>query len=404
MRRRSLAVAVLWLSACASPAATSAVTPVAATATAAATATGAATGGPSGTPAPSAAAAFVPRLTDQVIQSGLVTPWDLAFTPDGRMLVTERRGTVQIFESGAPGAAKLATLTVDNVREFGEAGLMGIAVDPAFATNGLVYVCATRLEPPSGTPVNQVLRYKLSGTAWSLDGYVIRTGLRAGGNHDGCRIRFDGTNHLWVTMGETGMPSLAQDPNSLNGKVLRVNPDGSIPADNPIIAGAAGRTAVYTWGNRNPQGIAIAGADVYEVEHGENDDDEINFIQPGVNYGWPVVHQSGGAARGMKDPIWSSGSVTFATSGAAFVTGPQWGNWSGSLFVCALKDTSLRRFTVTPTVATQQDLLFKGTYGRLRAALQGPDGALYLTTSNRDGRGSPVSADDRVVRIVPARP
>ena len=404
MRRRSLAVAVLWLSACASPAATSTVTPVAATATAAATATGAATGGPSGTPAPSAAAAFVPRLTDQVIQSGLVTPWDLAFTPDGRMLVTERRGTVQIFESGAPGAAKLATLTIDNVREFGEAGLMGIAVDPAFATNGLVYVCATRLETPSGTPVNQVLRYKVSGTAWNLDGYVIRTGLRSGGNHDGCRIRFDGTNHLWVTMGETGMPSLAQDPNSLNGKVLRVNPDGSIPADNPIIAGAAGRTAVYTWGNRNPQGIAIAGADVYEVEHGENDDDEINFIQPGVNYGWPVVHQSGGAARGMKDPIWSSGSVTFATSGAAFVTGPQWGSWSGSLFVCALKDTSLRRFTVTPTVATQQDLLFKGTYGRLRAALQGPDGALYLTTSNRDGRGSPVSADDRVVRIVPARP
>ena len=404
MRRRSLAVAVLWLSACASPAATSAVTPVAATATAAATATGAATGGPSGTPAPSAAAAFVPRLTDQVIQSGLVTPWDLAFTPDGRMLVTERRGTVQIFESGAPGAAKLATLTIDNVREFGEAGLMGIAVDPAFATNGLVYVCATRLETPSGTPVNQVLRYKVSGTTWSLDGYVIRTGLRSGGNHDGCRIRFDGTNHLWVTMGETGMPSLAQDPNSLNGKVLRVNPDGSIPADNPIIAGAAGRTAVYTWGNRNPQGIAIAGPDVYEVEHGENDDDEINFVQAGANYGWPAVHQSGGAARGMKDPIWSSGSVTFATSGAAFVTGPQWGSWSGSLFVCALKDTSLRRFTVTPTVATQQDLLFKGTYGRLRAALQGPDGALYLTTSNRDGRGSPVSADDRVVRIVPARP
>ncbi len=398
MRRIGIAMALVWLSACTSPAATSTATPVVASAAAASAAAA-----PPSTTAP-AAATFVPRLADQVVQSGLVTPWDLAFTPDGRMLVTERRGTVQIFESGAPGAVKVATLTVDNVREFGEAGLMGIAVDPAFATNGLVYLCATRLVPPAGTPVNQVLRYKLAGTAWSLDGYVIRDGLRSGGNHDGCRIRFDGTNHLWVTMGETGIPPLAQDPNSLNGKVLRVNPDGSVPGDNPIIAGAAGRSAIYAWGNRNPQGIAFNGADVYEVEHGENDDDEINFIQAGANYGWPAVHQSGGAARGMKDPIWSSGSVTFATSGAAFVTGPQWGNWSGSLFVCALKDASLRRFTVAPTVATQQDLLLKGTYGRLRAALQGPDGALYITTSNRDGRGSPVSADDRVVRIVPAQP
>ena len=401
MRRIGIALAVLWLTACTSPAATNAATPIVATAAPSTPATPLSTNAPA---AATAAATFVPRLADQVVQSGLVTPWDLAFTPDGRMLVTERRGTVQLFESGAPGAPKVATLTVEGVREFGEAGLMGIAVDPAFATNGLVYVCATRLVPPAGTPVNQVLRYKLAGTAWSLDGYVIRDGLRSGGNHDGCRIRFDGTNHLWVTMGETGTPALAQDPNSLNGKVLRVNPDGSIPADNPIIAGAAGRTAVYTWGNRNPQGIAFNGADVYEVEHGENDDDEINFVQAGANYGWPAVHQSGGAARGMKDPIWSSGSVTFATSGAAFVTGPQWGSWSGSLFVCALKDTSLRRFTVTPTIATQQDLLLKGKYGRLRAALQGPDGALYITTSNRDGRGSPVSADDRVVRIVPAQP
>jgi glucose/arabinose dehydrogenase len=106
----------------------------------------------------------------------------------------------------------------------------------------------------------------------------------------------------------------------------------------------------------------------------------------------------------MKDPIWSSGSVTFATSGAAFVFGASWGGWSGSLFVAALKDTSLRRFTVTPTIAAQRDLLLKGKYGRLRAVVQGPDGALYLTTSNRDGRGSPVNGDDRVVRVAPSQP
>ncbi|MEA2661924.1 MAG: aldose sugar dehydrogenase [Chloroflexota bacterium] len=407
MRRTALAIAAaLLVSACASPAATSTATPVAESASPPASAAPAAT--PATAPLPAATAppapAFVPRLTDQVVQANLVIPWDIAFIADGRMLVTERGGTVQVFASGAPGAARQATLTVANVVQNGESGLMGIAVDPAFATNRFVYVCATRNDQQAGGVVNQVLRYQLTGTAWALDGYVIRTGMRSGGNHDGCRIRFDGTNHLWVTMGETGTASLAQDPNSLNGKILRVNPDGSIPSDNPIIAGAAGRTAVFAWGNRNPQGIAFNGSGVYEIEHGENDDDEINFIQAGANYGWPVVHQSGGAARGMKDPIWSSGSVTFATSGGTFVTGAAWGTWSGSLFVAALKDVSLRRFTVTTTAATQQDLLFKSTYGRLRAAVQGPDGALYLTTSNRDGRGSPVGGDDRVVRITPSRP
>jgi glucose/arabinose dehydrogenase len=397
MRSVAVAVAILWLSACASPAATSTATPVAPS-PAGTTATAAL---PSATPPPPAA----PKVTDQVVQAGLVTPWDIAFTPDGRMLVTERGGTVQVFESGASAARKLLTLGVSNVVQSGESGLMGIAVDPSFATNSFVYVCATRNDPPAGGTVNQVLRYTLAGTTWTLDGYVIRTGMRYGGIHDGCRIRFDATRHLWITMGETGTSALAQDPSSLNGKILRVNPDGSIPADNPIITGAAGRTAVYAWGNRNPQGIAFtAGGDVFEVEHGENDDDEINFIQSGANYGWPTFHQSGGAARGMRDPIWSSGSVTFATSGAAFAVGSSWGTWSGSLFVAALKDESLRRFTVTPTAATQQDLLFKGKYGRLRGVTLGPDGALYLTTSNRDGRGSPVNGDDRIVRIAAAQP
>ena len=338
------------------------------------------------------------------MQSGLNVPWDIAFTPDGRMLVTERGGTVQVFESGQPGARRLATLSVDNVRANGEAGLMGIAVDPAFASNGQVYVCATRADPEAGGTVNQVLRYRLDGAVWSQGGFVIRTGMRSGGNHDGCRIRFDASGHLWITMGETGNDGLAQDPNSLNRKILRMNPDGSIPLDNPVIPGAAGRTAIYSWGHRNPQGIAFSGNDVYDIEHGPDTDDEINFIQPAANYGWPAFRQTGGAARGMKDPIWSSGAVTFATSGGAFVTGDGWGSWSGSLFVAALKDATLRRFTVTPALATQQDVLYRGKYGRLRAAVQGPDGALYLTTSNRDGRGSPVTGDDRVIRIVPGRP
>ncbi|HVR88421.1 MAG TPA: PQQ-dependent sugar dehydrogenase [Candidatus Limnocylindria bacterium] len=346
----------------------------------------------------------MPTLTDRVVQTGLNVPWDIAFAPDGRMLVTERSGNVLMFESGQPGARRIATLLVDNVRASGEAGLMGVAIDPAFANNGFVYVCATRADPQAGGTVNQVLRYRLDGASWVQDGFVIRTGMRSGENHNGCRIRFDAGGHLWITMGETGNEGLAQDPNSLNGKILRVQGDGTIPLDNPVIPGAAGRTAVYSWGHRNPQGIAFNGNDVYDIEHGPDTDDEINFIQPGANYGWPTFRQTGGAARGMKDPIWSSGSVTFATSGGTFVTGDGWGSWSGSLFVAALKDASLRRFTVTPAIATQQDLLYRGKYGRLRAAVQGPDGALYLTTSNRDGRGSAALSDDRVIRIVPGQP
>ncbi len=324
------------------------------------------------------------------------------------MFVTERVGNVLVFASGDTGAPRIANLAVDAVQSNNtgknESGLMGIALDPAFAGNGLIYVCATRADPEAGGVMNQVLRYRFDGGAWTFDRYVIRTGMRAGAAHDGCRIRFDRTGKLWITMGESGIGALAQDPNSLNGKLLRINADGTIPEDNPTLPGAAARSAAYSWGHRNPQGIAFSGDRVYDVEHGEDDDDEINLIEPGANYGWPIVHQTGGAARGMKDPLWSSGNVTFATAGATFVSGFPWGSWSGSLFVAALKDESLRRFTADGTSVAPQEVLLRGKYGRLRAAVQGPDGALYLTTSNRDGRAAPGSADDRIVRVVASQP
>ena len=364
----------------------------------------AATVSPSPRPAASASAAVgpgrVPSLTDVVIQSGLSVPWDLAFAPDGRMFVTERAGTLLVFASGAPGAARLARVTVPQIAQNGESGLMGIALDPNFSANGFLYLCATRSE---GGTQNQILRYRQSGDALALDAVLVR-GIRAGGNHDGCRLRFGPDGKLWATMGETGNTALAQDPNSLNGKVLRLNADGSVPGDNPILTGAVARTLAYSTGHRNPQGIDFqpGTGTPFVIEHGENDDDEVNVIQPGANYGWPIIHESGGAARGFIDPAWSSGRVTFATSGGAFATGSAWGSWSGSLFVATLKDTTLRRLAVNGTSVTSAEILYRGTYGRLRAVLGGPDGALYLTTSNRDGRGSPVGADDRIVRIAPA--
>ena len=341
------------------------------------------------------AAGTVPRLTATVVRSGLAIPWDLAFAPDGRMFVTERVGNILIYASGAPNATQLANVfPVANINASGESGLMGIELDPAFASNNLLYVCVSVND--GGQWLNQVLRYRMNGNTPVFDGYVIRSGMRANSNHDGCRIRFGPDGKLWVTMGDAGNTANGQNPNVLNGKVLRVNGDGSIPADNPVMPGAAGRTAVYTMGNRNPQGLTFEPGTgrAIEVEHGDDTDDEINILRAGANYGYPVCRGPCADPR-FVNPAWTSGNVTLATSGADFARGVQWGAYDGSLFVAQLKEMDLRRFTLSGAVATQRDVFFNGTYGRIRTVRQGPDGSLYLTTSNGLG--------DRVIRITPTQ-
>jgi glucose/arabinose dehydrogenase len=339
-------------------------------------------------------AGTVPRLVATVIRSGLSIPWDLAFAPDGRMFVTERVGNILIYASAAPGAAQLANAPVANINASGEAGLMSIELDPNFASNNLLYVCASTTD--GGQWLNQVLRYRMNGNTPVFDGYVIRSGMRANSNHDGCRIRFGPDGKLWVTMGDAGNTANGQNPNVLNGKVLRVNTDGTVPADNPIMPGAAARTVVYTMGNRNPQGLTFEPGTgrVIEVEHGDDTDDEINILRAGANYGYPVCRGPCGDPR-FVDPAWSSGNITLATSGADFARGVQWGAYDGSLFVAQLKESDLRRFTFTGAVATQRDIFFNGTYGRIRTVRQGPDASLYVTTSNGTG--------DRVIRITPTQ-
>lgn len=334
-----------------------------------------------------------PTLVDTVIQSGLSVPWDIAFAPDGRMFMTERMGSIVMFESLKPNAKRLGVMKVPDVHSMGEAGLMGIVLDPDFAANGSLYVCASRMD--NGEWRNQILRYKTGADSITFDSYVIRAGPLAASIHDGCRLRFGPDGKLWATMGENGNGRLAQDPNSLNGKILRMNTDGSVPADNPVLPGAAARTYAYSMGHRNPQGLAFqpdTGV-IFEIEHGATTNDEINILAPAKNYGWPDQEGIGGTAKGFTDPVWTSGAVTYATSGATFVTGDQWGSWSGSLFVATLKEQDLRRFAVAGTTVVPKEVLFDQKYGRLRSILQGPDGALYATTSNGSG--------DRIIRIAP---
>ena len=185
---------------------------------------------------PASALAAAPTLSARVVQGGLVIPWDVDFAPSGEMFVTERPGRVKVFASGAIGATLLQTTTISSVRAQGESGVMGMAVDHAFAINRFIYVCASRTY--QGQWLNQVIRYRV-GAGWHLDfnKYIIRLGMRANTIHNGCAVEEGPDQKLWITMGDGGIAMRAQNPNLLNGKVLRVNRDGSIPGDNPIWPG-----------------------------------------------------------------------------------------------------------------------------------------------------------------------
>lgn len=353
---------------------------------------------------PAATHAAAPSLSSSVVQSGLSIPWDVAFLPDGQMLVTERAGRVRVYASGSPNAALVRTVSIP-VTANGESGLMGIAVDINYATNRHVYVCAT--QTVSGVTRNRVLRYTVSANGSWGSVRTLVSGMRAANIHNGCAVEMDRAGRLWVSMGDANDKELAQNRNSLNGKILRMNRDGSVPSDNPVIAGT--RNLVYSMGHRNPQGIAFRPGtnQVFAIEHGPDVDDEINRIVAGGNYGWPCYTGAGrfhadrdgvacGSASAYRNSIWASGTSTIATSGGAFVASSQWADYTGHLFVSTLKESDVRRFSISAdgnTVGGGQ-IFFNTAWGRIRAAVLGPGGQLYLTTSN--------GSNDRVVRVRPA--
>jgi glucose/arabinose dehydrogenase len=341
-------------------------------------------------PSPSA-----PRIVETVIQSGLTVPWDVAVASDGRMFVTERPGTISVFESTASNAKRVMTAQVPGLKAMGEAGLLGLALDPDFGRNQFLYVCASRVD--QGEWRNEVLRYRASPSALASDVTILRSGIVASGIHDACRIRFGPDGKLWIATGDGGLPSRAQDAASLNGKVLRINADGSVPSDNPTLKGQSAPSAIYALGLRNPGGLAFhpkTGV-CFVVDAGDQMQDEIDEVSAGANFGWPTVLGPNGASRGFVDPAWSSGTATLVVAGAAFLSGADWGAWSDSLVVATLKEQDLRRFSVDDSRVAAREILIDQKYGRLRAATAAPDGSLLVTTSNGSG--------DRIIRIVPAR-
>lgn len=311
--------------------------------------------------------------TLETVAEGLEVPWAVAELPDGSLLVTERdRG--RVVRVVGDRVDVVATLPV---RAGGEGGLLGIAAHPDVAAHGWIYVYSTR-----AGPLNRVSRFTFDGASLR-DEVVILDGIPAADIHNGGRLAFGPDGRLYVATGDAAVPGLAQDLRSLAGKILRMNDDGSVPDDNPF------GTLVYSYGHRNPQGLAWTDdGTLYATEHGPSAHDEINRIRAGGNYGWPAAVCSDHA--GFVAPLRCFDEFTLAPAGAAFDAG-------GRLYVAGLRGEQVRRLTIVGDDVVEEEIVLSGV-GRLRAVLL-RDGVLLAGTSNRDGRGAPAPNDDRLLRL-----
>lgn len=322
-----------------------------------------------------------PSSTRTVVATGLDTPWAIAFLPSGEMLVSERKGTIQI------AGATFRSMQIRDVVEVGESGLTGLVLHPQFASNQFLYAYFT--VKTNGKTVNRVVRYRFDGRELQ-EPVTIIDNIPAGVNHNGGQIAFGPDGKLYICTGDAGTSALAQDKASLAGKILRVNDDGSIPSDNPF------GTAVYSYGHRNPQGITWDDRGrLWATEHGRSGVstgyDELNLIESGQNYGWPII-QGPVTRSGLRSPMAQSGSATtWAPAGIIYK--------DGALYFAGLRGQSLYEVSLTPSGQVEAIRShFKEEYGRLRAMTLGPDGAIYFSTSNKDGRGTIKAGDDQIIR------
>lgn len=340
---------------------------------------------------PAASAGRV-QLTE--IAGGLENPWALAFLPDGRLLVTERPGRLRIVAADGKLSAPLAGVPAVVAR--GQGGLLDVLLDPDFARNRLIYLGYSEAgEGGSGTAL---ARARLDENALALrDLRVIyrQTPKVSGNGHFGQRFAFGADGKLYVTLGERQKQDPAQDPQQSLGKVIRLNPDGSVPADNPFAGRSGWLPEIYSLGHRNPQGlIRQPGTErLWISDHGARGGDEINLLTPGSNYGWPVIsygtHYTGfkigeGQSKpGMLQPLcyWDP---SIAAGNLAFYTADKAPGWRGNLFVAALRDQAVHRLTLDGTRIIGNERIPVGK--RVRDIRLGPDGWLYLTTDEREGQ------------------
>lgn len=322
---------------------------------------------------------IIPKPTNQqgyqteILVQDLNTPWAIDFLPDGKMIFTERGGKVNIFDNGT-------TKMVGNINvtQIGESGMLGIAVDPEFNTNKFIYLYYT------GANGNRISRFVLNRTLQNETVLIDR--IPTAQIHNGGRLKFGLDGKLYATTGDATNNQSAQDINSLGGKILRINKDGSVPSDNPF------GNYVYSYGHRDPQGITWNPSthEMYESEHGATMNDEINIITKGGNYGWPL-YQGNESAPGYIKPLVVYTNFTLAPSGIDY--------YNGALYIAGLRGSQLRKITlsVDGNSITGEESLFTNL-GRIREVVM-HDGYIYIATSNRDRRGIPQAGDDKIISI-----
>ena len=327
------------------------------------------------------------------VVDGLEHPWGLAFLPDGRMLVTERPGRLRIVADGWLVPEPVAG--VPEVWDDGQGGLLDVTLHPGFAENGLVYLSYASPDDDNDT-ATAVARGRLVGARLEdVEEIYVALPRDDGGRHFGSRLLFaDG--YLFVTAGERGEPDRAQDVGDPAGSVIRLLDDGGVPEDNPFIGQADARPELYSFGHRNPQGMAREAATgrIYAVEHGPKGGDELNLIEPGVNYGWPVITHGksymgfkigdGTHKEGMVQPVhyWVP---SISPSGLTIYDGDRFPAWQGSFFAGALSGELLVRLEVAGGKAVVEERMLEDLEERIRDVRQGPDGLIYLLTDHPEG-------------------
>ena len=356
------------------------------------------------TPAPGAVVASEKESfqLEPVLETGLEEPWALAFLPDGRLLVTERKGRLRIVEGGR--------LLPEPVRGMpavygGEGGLLDVALHPRYSSGQDWIYLSYGDKSPDGQGMTAVLRGRLREGAFVDQQPIFKADVgqyRSGGQRFGSRLLFDGQGHLFFSVGDRAHPGDEQDLSRPNGKVYRVNDDGSIPPDNPFAHRTGALPGIWTYGHRNPQGLAFnpINGELWESEHGPRGGDELNILHPGHNYGWPIITYGMNydgtpitdhmVQEGMDQPV-TYWVPSIAASPIAFYTGSRFPQWKDNLFVGSLAAQELRRLVINDHTVTHQEILFKGI-GRVRDVVNGPDGYLYII----------LNQPDRIVRLIPS--
>ncbi len=345
------------------------------------------------------------NLTTRTVATNLDTPWEILWGPDEFIWMTERMGKVS--RANPYSGEVFEVIQISDVSEVGEGGLLGMVLDPDFDENNYFYV-AYNYFAPGNDYREKIVRFTYNPSNGKADSpYVLIDNIDGANNHNGCRLIITPDKKLIFSTGDAANTSTSQNLNNINGKMLRINLDGSIPSDNPITG-----SPVWTWGHRNPQGLVFSpdSSILYSSEHGPSTDDEINIIAKGRNYGWPNVHGFCDLSTetafcndsNVVEPIFAW-TPTLAVAGIDFYNSDLIPEWKNSLLVTSLKASRITQLKLndTGTEVVGKTDFFRGEFGRLRDLCVSPDGKVYVATSNRDGRGSPVANDDKIIEITP---